>query len=308
VAAGSERTLHSVLVELAQRSHETHVLVDGRDYPSEYDGVAISSSAQPSNVTALYRWADVVVTQLASRHRAMRLSVRHRRPLVHFLQMGGLDRDATFGRPALVVFNASWLRDQDVTGVPALVLHPRVTCAEYVTTPGSANTLVGLSERKGARTFYTLARRLPDREFLGVRGGWGEQIVPETLPANVRIARNTPDMRAVYAQTRVLLVPSSHESFGRVCLEAGCSGIPVIAHPSPGVREALGPVGLYADRDDPDQWVAHLERLDAPAYYAQQSELIRTQTRDWDYDGEMGRLETRLFELVSSSGDGAGAR
>ena len=43
----------------------------------------------------------------------------------------------------------------------------------------------------------------------------------------MRVVDHTTDMRSVYAQTRVLLVPSVYESYGRVALEAAASGIPL---------------------------------------------------------------------------------
>ncbi|MFE4971343.1 glycosyltransferase [Kitasatospora sp. NPDC056651] len=49
----------------------------------------------------------------------------------------------------------------------------------------------------------------------------------------------------VYARSRVVLMPSSHESWGRVGVEAFASGIPVIAHPTPGLAECLGHAGIY---------------------------------------------------------------
>jgi glycosyltransferase involved in cell wall biosynthesis len=46
-----------------------------------------------------------------------------------------------------------------------------------------------------------------------------------------------------------------------VAIEAACSGIPTIAHPSPGMREALGDAATWVRRTAPSQWVDALRRL-----------------------------------------------
>ena len=38
-------------------------------------------------------------------------------------------------------------------------------------------------------------------------------------------------------------------------------GIPVIAHPTPGLREALGSAGTFCVRDDLEGWVFEIRRL-----------------------------------------------
>jgi glycosyltransferase involved in cell wall biosynthesis len=213
--------------------------------------------------------------------------------------MGGIDPRRSFGRPDLVVYNSDWRHDQDRWPGASVVVHPPVVADDYRTTPGDAYTLIGLSERKGVSLFYALAARCPQRSFVGVKGGWGDQVVPDPLPTNVTILENTRDMRSVYGRTRVLLVPSQHESFGRVGVEAGVSGIPTIAAPGPGVEEALGAGALYAPADDPDAWVRLLDRLDDAEFYDRQSVLAREQAESWDFEAELDRVEEMVLYLVT---------
>jgi glycosyltransferase involved in cell wall biosynthesis len=60
-------------------------------------------------------------------------------------------------------------------------------------------------------------------------------------------------MRAIYRQTRILLVPSQWEAetWGRVVTEAQFSGIPVVASARGGLPEAVGPGGLVLGHDEP---------------------------------------------------------
>jgi len=108
--------------------------------------------------------------------------------------------------------------------------------------------------------FYKLAERMPDVRFLGVVGAYGGQDIRD-LP-NVEIQPHTPNIRDdVYARTRVLLMPSSYESWGRTGAEAMASGIPTIAHPTPGLRESLGDSGVFVERPDLDGWEHAIRQL-----------------------------------------------
>ena len=90
-------------------------------------------------------------------------------------------------------------------------------------------------------------------EIVDTRGTWQSLLekvwellgkTPITLD-NVRVTQNTPDMGAVYARARILLVPSLWwESGPRVIVEALSNGIPVIGSSSGGVPEVIGDGGI----------------------------------------------------------------
>jgi glycosyltransferase involved in cell wall biosynthesis len=108
---------------------------------------------------------------------------------------------------------------------------------------------------KGGLTFYELARRFPDQEFLGVHGGYGDQFVPDDLPPNVTIWEHTNNILDVYRQSKIMLVPSRYESYGRVPIEAACSSIPSLVTETEGTREALGYAATFCERhNDFDEW------------------------------------------------------
>jgi glycosyltransferase involved in cell wall biosynthesis len=94
-----------------------------------------------------------------------------------------------------------------------------------------------------------------------VVGAHGEQILQD-LPNVELVQHQGPHaMREIYGRTRVLLMPSVYESWGRVGVEAMASGIPVIAAPTAGLTESLGEAGHLVPRDDLDGWERTLRRL-----------------------------------------------
>jgi glycosyltransferase involved in cell wall biosynthesis len=114
-----------------------------------------------------------------------------------------------------------------------------------------------------------VARLLPDTRFLAVRGGYGHQVIPKVVPSNVEVIDTTDDpVGEIYARTRILLVPSFYESWGRVGLEAASSGIPVIASPTRGLQESLGEAGIFRDPERPAHWAAAITMLSDPDIYA----------------------------------------
>jgi glycosyltransferase involved in cell wall biosynthesis len=158
-----------------------------------------------------------------------------------------------------------------------MVFHPPLTSERHtVDATGGHVTLVNLNEHKGALIFYELARRMPHTKFLGVVGGHGNQIIRRNIP-NVTIMDHGPDMKRVWTQTRVLLMPSVYESYGLVAVEAGINGIPTVANPTPGLLENLGRLGIFVERDGPiEHWVTALNDLLVPEVYSVASDYARS--------------------------------
>lgn len=285
--AGAEWAAHSMLRALAARGHTVDVLLSQpceqtRSY--ELDGVTVHphrGKGDPSRWLRGEQRAQVLVTHLENTPRASVLGEMHGLPVVHLLH-NTFEKSKSWlhkGSPTLAVYNTAWMAEDAAAWwrihrgdrpMPwGITVHPPVAVADYAATPGDRITLINLTAEKGVGVFYALAERMPDTQFLGVVGGYGHQVLREDL-ANVEILPHTPGDRMateVYARTRILLAPSAYESYGRVAVEAMCSGVPVIAHPTPGLRESCGDAGIFCDRDDLEAWQAAIEALDDPARY-----------------------------------------
>lgn len=319
--AGAEWAAHSLLRDLAYRGHDVDVLLSQYASASEayeLDGVQVfpfRGKADPGRWMRGDRRAQVIVTHLENTARASILGEMNHIPVVHLLH-NTYEKSKSWlvkGSPALVVYNTEWMRADaeawwqirrgDRQMPWGITVRPPVAVPDYQATPGDRITLINLTAEKGARVFYALAERMTRRKFLGVIGGYGEQIIRDDLP-NVEIVPHTPGDRMakdVYARTKILLAPSSYESYGRVAVEAMCSGIPVIAHPTPGLMESLGAAGTFCDRDDLGGWEAAIRRITAPAAYPKLSKSAAARAAALDPAAELD-VWCRAMEGVAKHG------
>jgi glycosyltransferase involved in cell wall biosynthesis len=164
----------------------------------------------------------------------------------------------------------------DLLGREASVIPPLVDPVAYRTpTTRQYVTMINPRRIKGGETAIELARACPDIPFLLVEAWYPDDSVPPLRAAaarlpNVTWRRATPDMRSIYAKTRILLVPSVwEETWGRVVTEAQASGIPALARATAALPESVGPAGVLVPAYAPtDAWVRALRGLwDEPATY-----------------------------------------
>jgi glycosyltransferase involved in cell wall biosynthesis len=179
-------------------------------------------------------------------------------------------------------------------GMDSAVIPPFFIADHYkVRNRGRHVTFVNPHALKGFDIAKEVARRCPDIKFLFVES-WTLQkkdrarIKTElaSLP-NVRYRRRASDMKRVYAQTKIVLMPSRwDEAWGRVASEAQFSGIPVVASNKGGLPESVGTGGILLDPDGPiEPWVQTIRRLwDDESHYADLSAAALSYTRRPEID------------------------
>jgi len=126
-------------------------------------------------------------------------------------------------------------------------------------------TLINCNTNKGGEILAKIAKLMPDRNFLAVTGAYDEQLLK--FPKNVTVVPCTKNIQEIYDKTRLILMPSSYESWGMVASEAIENGIPVIANKTFGLRENLGGAGTYCPLDDINKWVKSIKLLDCKRVY-----------------------------------------
>lgn len=259
---GAWLATHEYLSALVQAGHTVTVVPSLAKSEPGYtlDGVQVLPGVK--HLVDVVKSGDVVVSHFGDQGTAHDLAVQRGIPSVRIVH--GLAGETQLKRlkvrpPSLLVWNSeASLRAAKWDG-PSLVARPVLEPSRFVTTPGDRVTQVNLSDAKGGQMFSKLVRFMPDVRFLGVRGGYGKQ--RDLYGHNVDVIQPTSRMRDVYRQTRVVVMPSLHETWGMVGPEAMCSGIPVVAAPTPGLRESLGSAGMFVELRDFGGWLAAVRSL-----------------------------------------------
>lgn len=271
---GAETTLHDLNRALVAAGHECIVVVKenpskGKREDYEYEGVKVLHAPDKRFITLQITGADLILTHLECSVRATLLGQAFNIPVGQLIHNDlDLTRNYIAHGPSFLIYNTKWISEkfhEEFGNIPNLIVHPPIRAERYKTDRGKKVTLVNLFERKGTDIFYSLARKFPEVEFLGVVGGYGKQETHD-LP-NVEIMEHTPDMKEVFSKTKLILMPSKYESYGRVACEAAASGIPSIVSDTPGLREALGDAGTYLDPTDVTAWETALRASLTPRKY-----------------------------------------
>lgn len=186
------------------------------------------------------------------------------------------------------------------------ILHREKVCFEEGP-QGDCITLINANLNKGVHQFIGLAKFMPERKFLGILPYYGERNVPPS-PENVEWIPFQDDIRTVLKRTRILLVPSYYESFGRVAVEAMINGIPVLysrpannsVYPggsTEGLHDWIQPAGIGLPRDATPEWVDALRALDDPEAYRAKSEESRAHIETMNLFVEGSRIAGMVEEF-----------
>lgn len=323
--AGAEMYAHHMLRWFAERGHGCRVVVPAPMLPGQAASYVLEGVEMLSMDHYDYRRevssADVVMSHLDMSVRTITACQQAHVPCVNIVhnptslthyKIKPWELD-------LAIFNSYWLATRTAElRVPASVLYPPVFGRDYEfpQSEGSRDhvTLINCNVNKGGPFVSEMARLDGSaRKYLMVRGAYppNEQNVPH-LP-NVVAGPHTDNMREnVYKKTRVLLVPSLHETWGRVAIEALWAGIPVIANSlctQPGLREALGDAAIWAPRsdvasaDEARVWLQELERLEDNSVYekASRAAVARARALETETIDQLFAVEKHFLQLVNRS-------
>lgn len=296
--AGAEMMLHNILRWFSGRGYSANVL--SRKAPQQYDIEGIRVEPETDNTDRLYAQADLVITHLGLTGRACNYSRKHEKPLFHLLHNTGYYSSLNVRKNNYIIFNSEWQKARLPFTIPNTICRPPVFPEDKkVKSEGDYITLVNLYDNKGGQQLINIAKEMPDYKFLGVEGSYGPQIYDRTV-SNIDYIENQKDIREVLRKTKILLMPSKYESWGMMGVEAMINGIPVIANPTPGLKESLDFAGVFVDRDDTKGWVKAIENLIINKdYYKEQSELCLKRASELDPNKDLENLERFINSKIA---------
>jgi glycosyltransferase involved in cell wall biosynthesis len=305
---GDTAMLHTIVTYL-QSKHECIVVCKNVATEYEFDGVKVIPRC-----SSLIRSAELVICQLDVVKEA--LILRGNKPLIWIMHN-------TFAYPTVqenvqigVVYNSQTAKDMKGWQNDGFVLTPPIDYDYYNGSTGEHITLINCNENKGGKIFHEIAKRMPHLKFLQVLGSYGTQYISTddkqpvinmdnyavryglgALP-NVTVMENTVDIREVFRKTRLLLMPSDYESWGMVATEAMCSGIPVIAAPTFGLKENLGINGIFVERNDIESWIMEIEKLQGKKEYTAASDAARKRAKELSDPTKLERFAQWIKKFV----------
>jgi len=192
------------------------------------------------------------------------------------------------------------------TGVIRPILHESKIKMDQLP-DGDCITLVNANNNKGIVQFYEMAKKMPTRKFLAVIPYYGE-LRPPPAPSNIEWIGFQDDVRVLLKRTRILVMPSYYESFGRIAVEAMYNGIPVlyskpVVNPNAGgstegMEEWIMPAGIPCEREAIDEWVDAITKLDEPEVYQARREQSIAHIKSLDLFTEASKIAQKVEQFV----------
>lgn len=212
---------------------------------------------------------DVIITQLNNSHQVVEIASQEKVTIIHYVHdthpLNQMTLDLN-DKISLIVFNSEFTANKykNEIACPWLVLYPPVDLAKYHSPTSNKKfiTMINPIKDKGAEILPHIFNAFPDQIFLIV-SGWRTPELNHKKFKNVKMLPIQQDMKNIYAQTKLLIVPSQwEETFGRVVIEAEVNKIPVIASNVGGLPEAVGNGGILVnDFQNPDKWIIALKSI-----------------------------------------------
>lgn len=285
---GAEYMAHDLNKFLISQGHTVKVLLRqgaGKNPTRIYTHDDVLVFPASTNPEPLIKTSDIIFTHLDYTMESINLARRYGKRCVHFVHNGSPYTSIQDNDWVEVVYNSEWIKEVLNYKNRSFVLRPPCDWRYYSVERGDYITMINLDENKGGHVLKKIANALPDKKFLAVLGSYSAtgagQITDQ--PTNVKIIPNTSSILDVYRQTKILIMPSLEESWGRTATEAMCSGIPVVVSATKGLVENCDFAGLYVqDREDIDQWVRWLKRLDDDKFYTSASQKALQRSRQLD--------------------------
>jgi glycosyltransferase involved in cell wall biosynthesis len=271
VRAGSEITAHALNRYLSAQGWRISVLVNSY-VTDRHEGIDIYSLSSPE-APAIMESATILACQNFNGYSGIEFAEKYSKPILFFLHVEFEKIDILqqrFKVPVYVVYNSTTQRHALPTIHQWTTVRPHIDYDRFRSVkvdPAARNiTLLNCNTNKGGEVLQQLAKELPEYPFLGIKGAYQTQLIYDDIP-NLKYEPTFEDPRQVYQKSRIVIMPSRSESWGRVALEAMAAGIPVIVGGTPGLRECTAGAAPVCNQTNTECWVKNIKELyeDSPA-------------------------------------------
>ena len=312
VNAGSEICAHTINKFLMRKPYKYDIWVASPGYPNRtFENIRCFDLHDTNTLFEVLKSSNILSSHsYIYRKQIMWLSRMTGKPFLEWVHTDNYVKaikqwnDPKVEGRHFTIFNSKSLRSlrRDIDERYIRILRPAVDYRKYIverkTEAAKYVTLSNVNDNKGGKLLIRLAKALPEIEFQGIIGGYREQIVDKSLP-NLKYIQHTTQIKDVYANTWVLIMPSKEETWGRTAVEAMSSGIPVVVNPTPGLKECCENAALYCDRDNLTSWVEMLRRLKHDQeFYNSRSVVSYQHARSMEPTHELNQMEDWIAKDV----------
>jgi len=311
IFAGSEISAFETIKYLRSRGHNIIIFVNKFEV-NEYDGFKIYKYNENDDFCkSSILNCDIVFFQFPDKPESLNIIKYRKMPTYIFIHIFDhyawiLQMNLSF--PVVIIYNSHTTQDRTLTLYNNMRMVPYVQTDKFkdlreLTDKKDVVCLINCNKNKGSVMFNSLAQSMPDVQFLGVKGAYGDQNLTKSPPKNLHYIDNQNDIKLVFKQIGILVMPSLNETWGRTAVEAMASGVPVIHSESPGLVECVGGAGILCMRDDKEAWENAIHKLINDRKYR---EIIRQngfkRIQEIDIEQRRGRQELAM-KIESTDSD-----
>lgn len=301
VLAGAETMAHRIARYLVSEGHQVKVLSrTATEKRKFFEGVEVYQWIKDSDDSEFWNWSDLVVTHLVNTYYCFNRARQFNKKLVHLIHNSFSDhilRTRVNGN--YLVYNSEYVKSVLKYEHLSCICIPPVDYREYYKVGGQGDciTLINLNENKGGQILIEIAKKLPQYNFLGVKGGYYEQI-QDTSVKNIKYLQPQENIKKVYKKSKIVLMPSEYESYGQVAIEAISSGVVVVNSDAKGLCSALGNASIPIQRNNIDAWCSKIEELMTNSkYYEEQKQIALDRAKELEPNQYLKNLNNFLLKV-----------
>lgn len=201
-----------------------------------------------------------------------------------------------------IIFNSKFTAQNYNVPDKSAVIPPFIDTEKYkVSTTGEKILHVNASKEKGIGMTLEVAEKMSDREFLIILSSKKvQEEVMEKIRSleNVKYEEYFEDMRNAYKKTKIVLIPSNiEETFGRIPIEAGVSGIPAISSGNGGLTDSTLQE-LIVPEKEPIIYINKIRQVEEN--YERFQQLSKEKAEKFDYRKNYDELKEIIESLNNS--------
>jgi glycosyltransferase involved in cell wall biosynthesis len=208
--------------------------------------------------------------------------------------------DRVLDRVDKIIFNSNFTAEKYDRDEKSEIIYPFIDTENYkVEGTGEKILHINATKRKGVHITLEVAERMSDEEFLIMKGpGQPSEEIMNKINSleNVEYRGFIEDIKDAYREAKILLVPSNdEETFGRLPVEVGISGIPSIVSGNGGLKESVGNEDFVVHENNTKHYVKKIKEIEKN--YEEYSKKATENAQEKDYAIYLKKFEEIIREI-----------